>query len=67
MVLWRRKFEIEGKKLSKGSFMNKILEDQEVPEFDKANFISKGKLAFLRGVFMEGGSETEIEQYLFLI
>ena len=47
--------------------MNKILEDQEVPEFDKANFISKGKLAFLRGVFMEGGSETEIEQYLFLI
>jgi hypothetical protein len=38
--------------------MDKILEEQEAPGFDKATALSDDKLAFLGGVLMEGGSDT---------
>jgi cytochrome P450 family 619 len=38
--------------------MDKILEEQEAPGFDKSTALSDDKLAFLGGVLMEGGSDT---------
>lgn len=40
------------------SLMDKILEEQESPAFDKSTALSEDKLAFLGGVLMEGGSDT---------
>ena len=40
------------------SLMDKILEEQEAPGFDKSTALSDDKLAFLGGVLMEGGSDT---------
>jgi hypothetical protein len=46
------------KGIKRDSLMDKILDDQEAPGFDKANALSEDKLAFLGGVLMEGGSDT---------
>jgi len=44
--------------VKRDSLMDKILEEQEAPGFDKKNALSDDKLAFLGGVLMEGGSDT---------
>jgi hypothetical protein len=44
--------------VKRDSLMDKILEEQEAPGFDKATALSDDKLAFLGGVLMEGGSDT---------
>jgi len=44
--------------IKRNSLMDKILEEQETPGFDKRNALSADKLAFLGGVLMEGGSDT---------
>ena len=44
--------------IKREGLMDKILEEQEAPGFDKKNALSDDKLAFLGGVLMEGGSDT---------
>jgi len=44
--------------IKRNSLMDKIMEEQAAPGFDKTNALGVDKLAFLGGVLMEGGSDT---------